>query len=371
MGSHEDTPPLVGAIVGFGTIAQGHADGYASTPDVRIAGVIDPVAARRQAAEARLPGVRAFASLEELLLEARVDFVDICCPPAWHANYALAALEAGINVLCEKPVVVNTREMSDLVAAFERSTGMLFPCHNYRFSPAMSFLRSTIGQSDFGTIVSGHMRTFRSGHALGVAEWDPHWRRNSTVSGGGIVQDHGWHSVYLACDLVGAAPVAVSCLAGELASHGTRNEDTALMTLYFDDFVRVTIELSWAATYRETTYVVVGTDQSVLVNGDDVVHVRSRGGAAEPRLQRHHIVSDFDDPLHTKWFQQMFQSFRAALADQDLQVTYLTEALVTASVIDAAYRSAENSGQPVDVPLAASLGTTALRAAPERSRHDG
>lgn len=341
---------LRGAIVGFGTIAQGHVIGYAGLPHVTITAVVDPTPTRRDLASASMPGIRTFGSIDDLLREADVDFIDICCPPAFHAEYLCRALDEDIPALCEKPVVTSLAELCLLRQRLDTSNAFFFPCHNYKYAPAVTYMRDAILSPAFGSVVSGHLRTYRSGHALGVPEWNPHWRRDPRISGGGIIQDHGWHSIYVALNLFGKAPVAVSCLAGTFGQQEFHHsEDTALMTLHFDQEVRAVIELSWSASFRETTYFIVGSNQSVFVNGDRVVHIKADAGGAISTTDDRQIRSDFDDSLHGAWFRSMFDDFRAALVDPGRRRHDLDEAFTTADVVQAAYRSAASGGNLIEL----------------------
>src|SRR4051794_21339557 len=96
-----------GAIVGFGFIAEkGHAPAYATSDELEIVAVADICGARREAAARALPGARIYESHADLLVtEGReLDFVDITTPPYVHATIARAAMEAGLHVMCEKPL---------------------------------------------------------------------------------------------------------------------------------------------------------------------------------------------------------------------------------------------------------------------------
>src|SRR5437667_3040119 len=97
---------LRGAIIGFGNIAiQGHVPAWRRRRDVEIVGAADIRPVQRAALETYLPGARWYDSSEELLADARLDFVDISTPPSSHAPLIRRALERGLHVLCEKPLV--------------------------------------------------------------------------------------------------------------------------------------------------------------------------------------------------------------------------------------------------------------------------
>ena len=96
---------LRGGIIGLGNVAvHGHLPAWRERGDVEIVAVSDTSAERRDACAQALPGAGWHDSVDALLDEARLDFVDICTPPSSHANLIRRALERGLHVLCEKPL---------------------------------------------------------------------------------------------------------------------------------------------------------------------------------------------------------------------------------------------------------------------------
>src|SRR5262245_58957136 len=94
-----------GAIVGCGGVAcEAHVPAWQSTSAVHIVAAVDPVQEHRERLQALLPGVRCYAHLATLLAQERVDFLDICTPPALHEEGILQACARGVHVLCEKPL---------------------------------------------------------------------------------------------------------------------------------------------------------------------------------------------------------------------------------------------------------------------------
>src|SRR4051794_26506209 len=99
-----------GAIVGFGVVARnGHWPAYAASTEARIVAVVDRDAERRALAETIIPNVQTFGSIDDL--PPGLDFVDVCTPPALHADSVLAALARGCHVLCEKPFVLDRERL--------------------------------------------------------------------------------------------------------------------------------------------------------------------------------------------------------------------------------------------------------------------
>ena len=122
---------LKGAIVGFGFISgKGHHPAYLQREDVEIVAVADVIAARLEAARAAAPKARLYVDFRDLLArETGLDFIDVSTPPHAHSEIALAALERGIHVLCEKPLTTSMAEARALVDAARAHRRVVFPAH--------------------------------------------------------------------------------------------------------------------------------------------------------------------------------------------------------------------------------------------------
>src|SRR2546427_257862 len=108
---------LRGAIIGLGNVAlAGHLPGWLRCRDVEIVAATDVEPARRTAIEALVPTVTWYDTAESLLARERLDFVDICTPPASHGPLVTAALGSSRHVLCEKPLVIAPEELAPLTA---------------------------------------------------------------------------------------------------------------------------------------------------------------------------------------------------------------------------------------------------------------
>lgn len=331
-----------GALIGYGVIAGGHHDAYDHLDGLDLVAVVDSNAERRAAAELRDPSLSVHASMAELFAAEKLDFVDICSPPGSHLELMLAALEHDCHVLCEKPFLLRPDSFDTLLGRI--GNHFVYPSHNYKFSPAMQQMVFHARSDAFGALLRGYFRTLRSGHARGVPEWKPDWRRMPEHSGGGILQDHGTHSIYLACHLCGETPEWVCCVLGNLRDDAfTETEDTAQIVLGFPGGAEVRLDLTWAAGLRHTSYALVGAAQNVLVDNDDLV--LAGGGEVTRRV----IPSDFDDPIHRAWLTAMLRDFLASLGDPSRQDELLAEAWTTCATIDAAYASAAQAGRPVEV----------------------
>src|ERR1700752_5205559 len=103
---------LRGAIIGLGNVGREvHMPAWARRDDVEIVAASDADPARREVAAALLPAARWYDSADELLARERLHLIDICTPPSSHGSLACRALEHGLHVLCEKPLVVRREEL--------------------------------------------------------------------------------------------------------------------------------------------------------------------------------------------------------------------------------------------------------------------
>lgn len=337
-----------GAIVGFGVIAgTGHTPAYLTMPEHQIVAMADPVQARRQAARKQLPGVRTYATYQELLEgEKDLDFLDIATPPVYHLEIARAAAERGLNVLCEKPITTSVDEAKALLLAARDNRVTIFPCHNYKHAPVVKEMRGAIESGLIGTVRSATLSTFRTTNAKGTPEWNIDWRRQKEYAGGGIVMDHGSHSCYLTFMWFGGKPprsvqARTYGLVGDFDT-----EDNVCCALNFDDgFAQM--HLSWTAGVRKVIYALQGSDGAVVVDEDEAQFFHNG------EVERRTIVSKFDDASHTEWFTSMFRQFEGDIAAGNHVTSELVEAYWCIATIEAIYRS--QAEQSREVPILTDL----------------
>jgi scyllo-inositol 2-dehydrogenase (NADP+) len=174
------------AIVGYGTMGDYHHRKLAALPGVDVVGVvdIDPRALTDAAAE----GLRPYADLAEALADPSVDFVLISTPNDAHHDIAVASLRAGKNVLCEKPAMVTSAELIDVVAEAERA-GRLFMVHqNRRWDPDFLSVKEVYDSRLLGQVTHIESRVHGSRGIPG--DW-----RTEKAAGGGMLLDWGVHLV--------------------------------------------------------------------------------------------------------------------------------------------------------------------------------
>ncbi|HKP93797.1 MAG TPA: Gfo/Idh/MocA family oxidoreductase, partial [Chthoniobacterales bacterium] len=216
---------LRGAIIGFGAVAaNGHWPAYARSPDLEIVAVVDPNQARRSAARELSTAIETFATPEELAQGASVDFVDICAPPALHAELILDALGRDWNVLCEKPLVLELADIDKIRQAAGMSGRAVLPVHNWKYAPIIRRASEALGEGSIGRLQRVEIETLRFEDCAAFDPANPNWRRNPAMAGGGILFDHGWHAIYLARHWFNQDPLDVSATLHKIPEAGVEDE---------------------------------------------------------------------------------------------------------------------------------------------------
>ncbi|GFJ86759.1 Gfo/Idh/MocA family protein [Phytohabitans rumicis] len=276
-------PALRMAIVGFGTAGEARLSAYRPIAGADVVAVVETSPQRRERVRALDPEVRVHASLDELWDATPVDAVDICTPPAYHGELARLALAAGRHVICEKPVAFSTEDALDLVAHARRGGALLYPAHNYGFSPMMRVLADAVARGRVGSPMSGTFEIQRDTHARGVAGWLPDWRRDPALAGGGIMMDHGTHCVYMATRLFAAVPAKVTASARWAGGDPSGGVDEAIDVRLDFPTGDCTIGLSWVAARRTNRYELSGPQGTASVR-DGVAELTGAGGPTREAL---------------------------------------------------------------------------------------
>ena len=133
-------------VVGVGALGQHHARVYAALPGARLAGVYD-IDRSRAAEVAGQHGGRVFEHLRDLLAE--VDAVSVAVPTVDHHRVARVLLDAGKDVLVEKPMTTTVGEAEDLIRVAAERKSVLQVGHIERFNPAVDVLKATVARPRF------------------------------------------------------------------------------------------------------------------------------------------------------------------------------------------------------------------------------
>jgi predicted dehydrogenase len=338
---------LRGALIGLGNVAlHGHLPGWRQRRDVDIVGGTDSRPAQRAVLVAHAPGTRWYASTTDLLTEAALDFVDICTPPASHAGLIRQALERGLHVLCEKPLVGALDDLAPLTRLAAKTGRVLHTVHNWHHAPIVRRTTELIREGRIGRVTHVVWHTLRTRPAAVGNEGSGNWRVDPAVAGGGVLTDHGWHVFYLVQRWIGAPPLSVSATLERRRSPGWNVEDTASVRVAFAD-ATAEILLTWASDVRRNWAEVRGT-AGVLELRDDTLVLKGDGRGVDQTWSCPPAMSDGSH--HPDWFHGVAAQFLAEATGAAPRGTNLAEASLCAALERAARESSLQGGREVALP---------------------
>ena len=187
-------------IIGSGGIAQGcHMRGYATMPDrCEIVAVCDVNPDTARTAADKYQVAKTYTDYHQMLQQEQLDAVSVATPNAYHMQPTIDALEAGIHVICEKPLAMNAEEARKMCAAAKSSGKILQVALQQRFTGPARFMKSFIDAGNMGDIYYARAQALRR---RGV----PHWGVfiDKEKQGGGPLIDIGVHILDMTLFLMG------------------------------------------------------------------------------------------------------------------------------------------------------------------------
>ncbi len=226
------------AFTGSGWINKVHANSAKKT-GVELTAIVNhkPESMAKFAEEYGIP--RQYETVSALLKAGGVDALVVSTPNYLHAEQTIAALEAGVHVMVEKPMAMNAAESEKMVAASEKSGALLMVAHCWRFDTEAIWLREQIAAGRIGKII----RTKGCGvHTL----WGPSgWFAQKKFAGGGAMADMGVHALDTVRFLLGD-PQPVSVYAKIGTYYGDYDvDDTGIVIVNWDNGASSYFESGW------------------------------------------------------------------------------------------------------------------------------
>ncbi|MEJ7839243.1 MAG: Gfo/Idh/MocA family oxidoreductase [Thermomicrobiales bacterium] len=248
-------------VIGTGNIGRTHLKAWAAN-GINPVALADAVPASLDSAVQEYGGA-AFADGAALIASGLANVISICTPAKWHPELAIAALEANIAVLCEKPLARNETEANQIADAVARTGGTLSVGFCHRFQPHVETLKAMIDSGDLGTVMT--FRNRFAGHKKGAEKT---WFANVEISGGGVMTDTSVHSVDLFRHLIGD-PIHVHAFTSSRETPlgpELTVDDTSVMTLQTADGTIGIIDASWRTPPGEWTVTIYGTSATAILD---------------------------------------------------------------------------------------------------------
>jgi predicted dehydrogenase len=336
---------MKGAILGVGNVAvNGHVPGWRARPDVEIVGAADVRKEGRTALAQCLPGARWYDSMDALLAAEKLDFVDICTPPALHSSAIRLALEAGVHVLCEKPLVLSSADLASLAALARERALVLATVHNWRHAPVLLRATELVRSGDIGSVSRVRWETLRDKPAAASGQAD-NWRVDPAVAGGGILVDHGWHALYAIQQWIQGEPDRISARLETRRHREWAIEDTAEVVFHYPA-ARAEIFLTWTAGERANHVTLEGSAGTITIDGA-TLEFRPASGRPPRREELPGRLSEGSH--HPEWFRGVVEEFLGEIRDPGRRGQSLAEAQRCLRWIETAYESGRRRGEGLPV----------------------
>lgn len=329
------------AFAGAGYIINIHAQAAQALKDVELSAVVEKYPDRAAALAQKFNIQHQYETVGQMLKAGQVDALVIGTPNFLHAPQAIAALNAGLHVMVEKPMAMNARLAEKMMEASLRSGAKLMVAHCWRFDQEVLWLKKE--SEKLGRIV----RT----RGIGVhTHWGPSgWFTQKRLAGGGALADMGIHALDTARFLLGdPKPVSV------YAKIGTHYQDfdvddTGLILVEWENGATSLIESGWWQPHAD------GPEAATQLYG-----TRGYGQLFPTQLELPDLEmqkldvlqSGFEFPRQEHCPQSMYDTqmayFVECIRTDQTPVPGAMEGLMNMKVVDAAYKSSR-TGKAVTI----------------------
>lgn len=218
------------AIIGCGVIATSHAAGYSRIPGVRLRWACDLVAEKARKLSEQYGIERTTCDYREVLADPDTHAVSVCTDHGSHAEIAVAALDAGKHVLCEKALAATTEGLDAMMAAGDRHPELVFGgVFQHRFDRVYQYVKRLIEDGALGTLLTVSCKVLcRRTDAYYLAD---QWRGTWDREGGSVMINQAIHFVDLLQWMTGGVASLSAAYANLTHSDTIETEDTAIAVL--------------------------------------------------------------------------------------------------------------------------------------------
>jgi predicted dehydrogenase len=335
------------AIVGCG-IGRAHIAGYRSHPDkFRVVAICEIEDMRLAVVGDEFSIVRRASSIDDVLRMEDVDIVDICTPPALHAAQTLAALRAGKEVVCEKPLAGSLADIDSIIDAEKASVGRVMPVFQYRFGNGLQKAKRII---DLGLAGKPYLATVETAWKRTPQYYATPWRGRRETELGGVLLSQAIHSHDLLTYLMG--PVASVFARMTTRVNPVEVEDCAVASLVLQNGALVSLAAT-LGSHKEISrlrlcfeHVTFESCEKPYAPGDDPWQIipaspEARDRIAEALSDHRSVPSGFDGLLG---------AYHTALMTSAALPLTLADARQSLELVTALYHSAE-TGTVVNLPI--------------------
>jgi perosamine synthetase len=285
-------------IIGCGQMGEWHWNGYRKNSNVQCVAFADTDPSRAQRFLEKTPG-HIYTDYREMIKNENLDGVSVCTVPSTHRTIVTDLLDAGIHVLCEKPLAISADDAQAMVRKAEEKKKVLLTAFKFRFFEEVQKAKELLTGNSLGRILS-----FRLMFG-GEIPMEGTWYADKKISGGGVLMDNGPHAFDLLRHLLG--PIEqLSVQSRTIQKIGV--EDTVQILCTLKNGASGSIDLSWNTPIPSKTYLEIYTQEGCLLldfeglsykfkTWDAFKHIPNQG---DPKMAFNRQIDHFVDAISGK-----------------------------------------------------------------------
>lgn len=341
------------AVVGYGGMGGWHTRHLLESDVAELAGIWDIDEKRRELANER--GIHVYKSLEDVLSDESVDIVTIAVPNECHLPISVQAMEAGKNVISEKPVCLDHLELEKMIEA-SRRTGKLFTVHqNRRWDCDYLMMKQVYASGELGDVFGIESRIQGSRGIPG--DW-----RGHKEHGGGMMLDWGVHLIDQMLGIVYDRKIEkIYCRFDHITNYEV--DDGFKLDLYFENELTARIEVGTSHFISMPRFYMTGTNGSAMINSwtencrvvccknwdeKDVVPVVTAAGLTKTMAPRHeNTISEHEIERPESDVHDFYRNVCLAIDGKAEQIVRHDQLMRVMRIMEAAFKSDE-LGVPVE-----------------------
>ena len=298
-------------IIGMGNMGSGHLSYFydGKIANGVVSAIADVKAARLETAKKNYPGeYKCYSSGEELIDNADVDAVVIAVPPYDHPPLAIRALKRGLNVICEKPAGVYTKQVKEMNAVAEKSKGLFTMMYNQRTNPLYIKMHELVAGGELGEIRRVNWiitNWFRTQFYYDSGSWRATWKGE----GGGVLMNQCPHQLDLLQWICGMMPSKVRAFCHFGKWHNIETEDDVTAYLEFPNGATGAFVTTTADSPGTNRFEVLCSRGKVVCEKDELQVYRlnedlqeflmsANAGFAQPKYTEETIKQGGNNPQH-------------------------------------------------------------------------
>ena len=315
--------PIRLGLIGCGGIVQNtHARAYRALSDtVQVTALADVVPENLQSIGDMfdVPTEARYTDYREMLAQAAIDVVTIATPHSLHAEQVIAAANAGVAIISEKPMATNLTEANAILEAVRHNNVPYTVVHNYIFTAGMRAAMTeleALGRPHFGRSTGMGLKPsdFSAAHPTPAFAW-----RASKAKGGGCIIDTSYHEIYSVCTLM-QSPVRYVEARVQTVHLDIDVDDIAMLLCEHENGAITTVSGAWCVPGTDNGWCEMHAENGSLrvrhrYNVADALRRFTRAeGWKELELPEFDEAERTDASGHARYFMETFNALAAGTA---------------------------------------------------------